>query len=248
MNVGQGALVVGSTLQHAHGLLNVHIAQGQHLLQRKVHQPRVRVGQENRLAARFIVLDVIPEDVEVLPVLRAPDIGADRTIVGDAKDICDGLPDFLVVSELGGLCRKGGGGNHHPAFVIKLFDLRRRGYGKCIAAREYQHAIFLAVLKVVQNQLPVIDAALIHENLGVQVGIVHTQATKQRFANVLIIGLSARKPALPRVRDLTDLRRLFIRYQRERSAAHKPVRRLQGADGIEYRNIRDVASVPKQVA
>ena len=175
----------------------------------------MRVGQENRLAAGFIVLDVIPEDVEVLPVLRAPDIGADRAIVGDAKDVGDGLPDFLVVSELGGLRGQGGGGNHHPALVIELFDLRRRGHGKRIAAREYQHAVFLAVLAVVQNQLPIVDAAPAHQNLGVEVGIVHAQAAKQRFPNVLIIGLRARKPALPRVRDLPDLGRLFIRRQRE---------------------------------
>ena len=175
----------------------------------------MRVGQENRLAAGFVLLDVIPEDVEVLPVLRAPDIRAHGAIVRDPKHIGDGLPDLLVVSELGGLRGQGRGGNHHPALVIKLFDFRRRGHGKRIAAREYQHAVFLAVLAVVQNQLPIVDAAPAHQNLGMEVGIVHAQAAKQRFPNVLIIGFGARKTALARVRDLADLGRLFIRRQRE---------------------------------
>ena len=99
-------------------LLNVHIAQRKDLLERVVHQKGMRMGNEEGLAASPILPGVVPENVEILAVLRAADVGPQRGVRGDAEDVIDGLLDLLVLAELRGMRGEQAGGDH-PAALIR---------------------------------------------------------------------------------------------------------------------------------
>jgi hypothetical protein len=90
VNVSQRAFVFVAASQLSHRLLNGDVAQGEHLLEREVQQPGVHRGKEQRLPAHLILLDVIPEHVEVLAILRAPHIGLERFVRRYAEDAREG--------------------------------------------------------------------------------------------------------------------------------------------------------------
>src|ERR1017187_3241683 len=74
VDISQSAFVFVTASQGSHGLLDVDIAEGKHLLQSEVYQPRICAGKEQRLPAGLVLFDVIPEHVKILPVLGAPHI------------------------------------------------------------------------------------------------------------------------------------------------------------------------------
>ena len=106
----------------------------------------MRVGQIVGLSSRGVLLHVVPEDVEVLAVLCAADIGLERFIFGDAEDVRHGLLHFLILAELRGVGGQVLGGNYRAALVVELLDLlgcRRR---KNIAGGQNQDLVLFTVL------------------------------------------------------------------------------------------------------
>src|SRR5215469_6310029 len=87
MNIGQSAVILVSAPQLPHWLLNIHIAYRQHLLQREVDEPGMHHWKENRLTPRGILLDVIPEHIKILAILRAAHVGFERLALRDAENV-----------------------------------------------------------------------------------------------------------------------------------------------------------------
>src|SRR5439155_9628879 len=163
-----------------------YIPNRKRLPQNGLQQTRRRLREEERPAARPVLVDQIPSAPFDL------DVAAYYCIDRDCEHLTDRLLNFIVTAELRRRVGKSAGRDDRPPTVVELRYLKGGRGGQRVPAGNNQHPVLLAILTVVQDQFAFTDDASRFQHLGVKVGIVHPKPSIEGFAHVHVIDLRRR--------------------------------------------------------